>query len=47
MKTAITTPDLLERMAYNTGRAIELTSDAAFLTVGDVTWCAPLPGVAS
>ena len=40
-----TTPDLIERMAYRTGHTIEMTADAAFLTVGSTTWVAPLPAV--
>lgn len=45
MRTVHTTASLLERMAYRTGHQIEMTSDAAFLTVGNVTWVAPLPEV--
>lgn len=45
MRTAITTPDVIERMAYDHPSAvIEMTSEAAFLTVGGVTWFALLGG---
>lgn len=43
MKTEHTTADVLEAIAARTGRPIELTSDAAYLKVGRVTWRAPLP----
>lgn len=43
MRPTRTTPAILEAMAARTGRAIELTRDAAYLTVGRRTWVAPLP----
>lgn len=42
MRTMHTTANVIEAMAYRTHLPIELTSDAAYLTVGDVTWIAPL-----
>ena len=42
MKTALTTPALIERMAFSSGREIEIHADTAFLTVGSTTWYAPL-----
>ena len=43
MRTLITTASLIEAMAERSGRPIELTPDAAYLTVGRTTWVAPLP----
>lgn len=45
MRTAHTTADVIERLAYHTNLQIEMTRDAAYLTVGDITWIAPLPKV--
>jgi hypothetical protein len=43
MRTMHTTASVIERMAERSGNPIELTADAAFLTVGRTTWIAPLP----
>ena len=45
MRTIHTTARLIEAMAERSGHAIELTTDAAYLTVGRTTWVAPLPRV--
>lgn len=42
-RTVLTSADVLEEMAARSGRPIELTADAAYLTVGRTTWYAPLP----
>lgn len=45
MRTMHTTASVIEAMAFRTHYPIELTADAAFLTIGDVTWIAPLEPV--
>lgn len=45
MKTIYTTSNILQAMAYRGGYPIELTSDAAYLTTGNVVWVAPLEPV--
>ena len=48
MRTILTTTALIEQMAYDRpGLDIELTTDAAFLTVGGTTWYALLPKVSA
>lgn len=42
MRTVHTTHSLIEAMAYRTGHPIEMTADAAYLTVGQTVWVAPL-----
>ena len=36
-------PDVLERIAYNSGRHIEFSPTAAYLTIGRTTYKADLP----
>lgn len=40
-----TSADILEEMAFHSGRQIELSSDAAYLVLGGRTWIAPLEPV--
>lgn len=42
MKTAYTSSDLLQQMAFNSGRSIEILGDVAYLVAGDVVWTAKL-----
>lgn len=42
MRTVLTTASLIERMAFSSGREVEIHADTAFLTVGSTTWYAPL-----
>jgi hypothetical protein len=42
MRTILTSADLIERMAADSGRSIEIHNDAAFLSVGGTVWYAPL-----
>lgn len=40
-------PDVLERMAYQSGENIELAKDHAYLIFGSTTYVAPLAGEAA